>query len=174
MSQTNSASKNKNIPIIGISLFLVVLFITIWAFIYNMMLKNDISKIENDISKIDVSLEELKKDKDIQVASLLVKNKKIIEKLEKNSDITKYINHLNTLSRKYGVKFSWFNLAENKVSTKALVNTRWNIFAYKNVKNFIKDYRNPEMENDQIFKLGFVNSFEWNDSIRFDVNFEIK
>lgn len=162
----------KNIPIVSISLFILIALLTVWLYSYNMFLSKQINSKKTELSKVEKNIKELKSDRKLQVYYLLKENSWVIEELEKRSMVTDYINHLIKISSENSISFSWFNMSWWKITTKASSKNKTNnILAYMNVKNFIKRYRADE---EALFDLEFINSFEWMDKINFNVIFSIK
>jgi hypothetical protein len=95
--------------------------------------------------------------------------------LEKRSRITTYIEHLKSLSpeNKYWIKFEWFNLAEWRITTSAIVEWTNNNdkIAYKKTRDFIRNYRTDSWA---LLDLEFINLVEWSDIMKFNVSFKIK
>jgi len=98
-------------------------------------------------------------------------NKSTIINLEKRSTITKYINHLQAISKKYDIIFEDFAISWWSVNVKATINSSDKWIAYVKTRDFIKNYRVTE---GALFKLDFINSIEWMDSMKFNVVFNIK
>ncbi len=164
--------KKVSFPIVPVVLFVIVLLSTIWLYVYNTILTWEIEEENGELTKVETSIKELKKDKTLQVVSLIEANKRILTKMEENSNITKYIDHLANVWRRYSISFKWFNMSNWKITTKATSkNKTTRILAYMNVKNFIEKYRK---EDSALFELDFINSFEWSDKMTFPVSFTIK
>ncbi len=172
MSKVKTFNSWKKIPIVSTSLFLLIVLLTIWIYVFNIFLSQDIADKKIKLSKVEKNIKDLKKDRNLQVYYLLKENASVIEKLEKRSRVSDYINHLIKISSENSISFSWFNMSNGKILTKASSKDKTNnILAYMNVKNFIKRYRADE---EALFDLEFINSFQWMDEIDFDVTFSIK
>jgi hypothetical protein len=78
-------------------------------YFYNSYLEEQNLKLESKISQVETSIKEKQKDKLVQTYDLYTKNKDVIERMEKQSRITKYINHLEQVEVKYDVKLTGFN-----------------------------------------------------------------
>lgn len=162
----------KKVPIISTIFLVLVLIFTLLLFIVNKYLQSQNEKISESIGEIEKSLSTYKKDKNVQVYELLKNYDKEIKRLEKNSDIVTYLNHLWDISKKYSISFSWFSMSNGEIKTK--VEARKNPIknnTYSKVWDFISWYRE---DKTALFELKFINSFEWMDTINFDVNFKIK
>jgi phosphoserine aminotransferase len=118
-------------------------------------------------------IKELNDKPEIQVYSLLENNKWVIKELEKRSEVTIYLKHLNSLSSEdnYWIKFEWFNLAEGKINTTAIIESTNEKLAYEKTRDFVRNYRTDTWA---LLDLEFINLIEWNDTMKFDVSFKIK
>ena len=76
-------------------------------------------KISSEISQIETNIENLRKDPKIKVYELLEKYKTEIARLENNSNVIKFIDHLADIRSKYWVSFSGFALANWEIKTEA-------------------------------------------------------
>ncbi len=164
--------KKKKSPLFSIILFVLVLFISIWIYAYNIFLEKNIEEVNIKIQRIEDGIKEEKKDKALQIYILLKENKNILSKMDKNNQITKYMKHLNDISRENSIDFKGFTLSNSKIATKVeSANKTDKILAYMNVKNFIKNYRKSKKA---LFSLDFINLFNGTDLIKFNANFIIK
>lgn len=176
----NKREKTK-MPVYSITLFLLVFLITVWLFGYNIYLQKSIKVIDNDINIYKTNVSELKKDEKLQVYTIIEDNKNILDEMTKRSKITTYINAIEKIWIKMWIVFGDFNLSNGEISiegtakTKSLIMTNnedaSESLAYTKVKDFIKNYREDEKA---LFNLGFINSFNWSDTIRFSMVFTIK
>lgn len=151
-------------------LFLVISS-TVWLYFYNKSISNDIAKIKMDISSLDNKIKEEKKDNNLEIYSLVEKNKTILDSYEKMNRINTFINHLNSIIFKYRLEFSWFNISNWEIKTSVISTSDEKSISYQKVADFISKYREDEKS---LFDLAFINSFQWMDEIKFDINFKIK
>lgn len=149
----------------------IVLSFTLVLFLYNWKLDHDIIDLNEKISQRITDIETLKNDPKIQVYSLIENNKTTIEILENRSKITEYIKHLDAISKKYDVTFEWFVLNQWILNIQAIINSSERWIAYIKAKDFIKNYR---LDDKALFNLWFINSIEWSDFLKFNVEFSIK
>lgn len=171
MNEVNFITQKKK-DLYGPLIFLwVVLLLSVGLFLYNWKVERNISDLNNKISQRINDIETLKNDPKVQVYSLIQNNKNTIDTLENRSKITQYIKHLNAISNKYDVIFEWFNLSQWKISIQAIINSSEKGIAYIKARDFIKNYR---LEKNALFNLWFINSVEWSDFLKFNVEFSIK
>lgn len=153
--------------------FLVVIIIgTVALYLYNNFLWGQLEEIKKTISSYENSIKEIEQDKNLQIYSLLELNKKTIEKYKVMNDISGFINHMNSIGIKYGLKLYWFQLSSEKIETLIKSDSDAKTIAYKKIVDFISTYRADENAK---FDLLFVDWVEWwMDEIKFKVNFKIK
>lgn len=166
--------KIKKIPVIPTVFLLIVILFSAVLYFYNYFLEKKNDSLNEEIQVLEKSIENIKKDKKVEVYELLQKYKWEIWKYEKNSDIVKYMNHLEGISKKYWIIFSGFSIANWEIKTEIVVrklNLKGNSQAYERVVKFIKDYRE---DSESLLNLNFINSFDWMDEIKFLVNFKVK
>lgn len=152
--------------------FVLILFLTLSLYFYNSHLDNKISNLEDEISQKEVSIKSKKDNKLIQIYNLYTLNKVALDRLEKYSKITKYIDHLSEISSVYNLNFSWFNYSAWVLNTKvtSISDERW--IDYQKTANFIKSYRN---DTNVLFTLDFINKItSQDDRQEFDVTFELR
>ncbi len=165
-------SNKKKLPIWAIWFLVFVLFISIWLFFYNNYLDKKNSDINSRIESIESNISEIEKDPKVELYSLLKINSWLIAELEKRNNVTEYINHLYSIWNVYGLKFDWFSFADWKIiSTATSESTQDGWIAYNKTTEFISDYRTSENAK---FDLNFIESFEWMDTMKFNVNFDLK
>lgn len=153
-----------------IFLFISVLIVS-WLSGFNYILESKISGLEEKIGQYDLSIKEKQKDKNIQVYNLLKENKKVIEDLGKKSQINKFIYHLRETQNTYGVSFKWFNYSNWVVTSTAFIPFNTDMTAANRVSYFIKNYREDKAA---LFDLDFINTFNWFDSMTFNVSLKLK
>lgn len=159
-------------PYLGsIFFFLFVILLTVGLFSYNYYLKQQSIEIQSKIEWYNKSIAEVEKDNSFKIYALIDANKKIIEKLTERSKITNYINHLEQVAKDYWVVFWGFNISGWKLDTSISIENDDYSLAYKKLVKFIKNYRK---DKEALFKLGFITRVTWYDSIKFNLNFEIK
>lgn len=152
-------------------LLVLVLVWTVASYIYDNILININKWLQKEITQIESNITEVQNDKNIQIYSLLQLNKNVIEKYESMNKITDFINHLNTVKTKYNLQFNGFNLTDWKITTDVSVISDDSWIAFQKARDFINKYR---QDTTALFGLWFINSFEWMDEIKFNVDLKIK
>lgn len=163
--------KTKSSYILSIVFLLIIVFSTIWLNQYNNYLESDINEIKSGIETRNQGIKKIEGDKNIQIFSLLERNKKIIESYKKMNKITTYINHMNVIAWKYKLNFKWFWFSKGIISTNVTITSDDEGIAYQKTKDFIEKYRN---DNKSLFELDFISSIQGMDTIKFNTKFKIK
>ena len=93
------------------SIFFLVLVVigTVSMYFYNVYLDNQNTQLSNAVIHYDASINEIKKDKRLQVYELLKLNEKAITNLALKSNVSSYIKYLKAIGSKYGITFEGFN-----------------------------------------------------------------
>ena len=172
MTEVNIITKKTNSSLISSIGFLAIVVLSSIALnFYNNSLLVEIEKIKTNIISIEKNINDINKDKNLQIASLLELNASIIDSFELMNNVTTYIIHMNNIATKYNLEFNWFNLSNWKITTnvKAISDKEW--IAFQKIRDFIKKYRT---DSKSLFDLDFVNNIEWMDEIKFTANFKIK
>jgi malonyl CoA-acyl carrier protein transacylase len=171
MYKVDRISKKLNKNYMALFFLVIVILANVWIYFHNDNIKFSIVKIESDIKKYELIIDEIKKNKRLQIARLLEINKNVIIKYKSTSQISIYINYMNDIQDKYNINFKWFSLNNWKISSSviAISDKKW--IAYQKAKKFLKDYRK---DTTRLFDLEFVNKIKWMDNVQFKVNFKIK
>lgn len=171
MEEINRISKKPKKNVTSITFLVIVLLSTIIMHLYNISVKNDIEKSKTNISWIETNIKNVKKDKKLQIYSLLQKNKDVINSYKLMNNVTMYINHMNVIQAKYDLLFKWFTLNNWKLFTNIEINSDDKAIAYQKTRDFLKNYRT---DKKTLFDLDFVNQIEWMDNMKFKWYFKIK
>jgi len=176
MSNTPQANKSNKSIIVSLIIFTVVILIT-WTLAYsNSILNAKNAKVQDKILTIENEIEEIKKDKMIQIYSLVEERKELLELKEKYNKIPAYVKELRSIWDDYGLSFKDFSYREGSITTKATAqfwNDESNIAgtaAWK-IKTMLSEYRKND---EKIFDIEFVESFTWNTEIKFTMNLNLK
>ena len=165
-------TQRKDKGLYGSIFFLILVVISTGGlYFYNLYLDNQNTELSNAVIHYDASMNEIKKDKRLQVYELLKLNEKTIGKLAEKSNVTTYIKYLKYIGSKYDIIFEGFNYTNGEVESSAKVNTDDKGLAYAKLVNFISNFRKLE---DRKFDLLFISSIIWHDSISFNARFKIK
>jgi len=149
----------------------IVIILSVLLFLFNLKLDYDNKDLDKKISERTKDISDLKNDPKIQIYWLIELNKSTIQNLEKRSNITKYIQHINAISKKYDISFESFNISQWNIQLQALSNSNDIWIAYIKASKFIEWYRK---EKNALLWLKFIPSFEWMDSIKFNIDLNIK
>lgn len=171
MNEVNFITSKKNELIKPLFFLWFVTILSLWLFLFNWRLDYTNSQLDQKISEREADIKVLESDPKIQVYSLIEANKYTIVSLEKMSLITKYINHIKSISKKYDVSFEWFTIKNWEINTISLVNSTDKWLAYAKTKDFIKNYR---LDDKALFNLEFISSIEWGDSMKIPLIFKLK
>lgn len=152
-------------------LLFIVILATIWLYWYNKYIEWENKNISDRISKKEAEIKNIKKDKNIQVYSLIINNKKVLNKLEAYSQITDFINGLTDIENNYNLILNWFNYSNWIITTTAMTNPERVSTPYKTVSLFIRDYRK---DKNSKFKLPFISKVAWTSNMLFNLKLEVK
>jgi hypothetical protein len=132
----------------------VVVASTISLYFYNNYLFTEAGNIQEKINQIEVNINELSKDKSLEIFALINANKKTIDIMRSRSNVTTYIKHMKSIAGLYDLEFRGFEISGSQISTNAFVRSDDNGIAYKKLVKFIQNYRNNE---NSLFELSFIN-----------------
>lgn len=162
-----SQSKNKSIIF-----FLFVILITWTLFGTNKYMESMIQKEQRKVDDYKQSIKDLESQEEIQVYSLVSTNQKVLDLMDKRSQITQYIIALDKVARDYGLIVKGFNYSNGELRTKVGIKSddEYGV-SYTKLVNFIDQYRKEE---EAMFDLGFVSSVLGNETLQFDMNLTVK
>lgn len=162
--------RNFNISLV---IFIIVIILNVWLYFYNWFLEKNNLELETKNLEIEKNINTLLNDPKVSLYTMLENNKQFLDKYKNNSKITEFIANLRLLSKIYKITFEWFNYSDWKISSKALVQDDSISLASKKIDNFLKNFR-KWTKKDNYFNLWFVNSFDWQKNITFNVSLETK
>jgi hypothetical protein len=163
--------ENNNLIKVGYWFLILSILMIWWLSGYNYGLESKIAKLDEKIGNFNNSINEKQKDKRVQVYNLLKENKKVIEDLDKKSKINVFINHIRELQNTYWILFKGFNYSNWVVALSAYIPFNSDITASNRASYFIKNYRE---DKNALFDLDFINTFNWYDSMTFNVSLKLK
>lgn len=170
-SETNAIVKMKY----SIILFVFIALLNVWLYIYNYYLEWEVKNVEQSISKIESSISEINSDEKVKLYTLIKANSKTLEKFSYLSNIPEYINTLKELSKTYSISFEWFNYSNSNLNTTVISMDDWVSLGYQKSQKFISNFRAPRsIWNKEIFSLWFIDAFEWQNQMKFNVKFTLK
>lgn len=171
MAEMNVINKKSSSGYMGSIVFLVIVVAsTVWLNMYNNYLTTEIEGIQKSISSYETNISEVESDENIKIYSLLEINKWVIGAYEKMNKVTTYINHMIEIEDEYNIKLTWFDLSKWIITTNIQSLSNDDFIAYQKTRDFIKKYR---ADWNWLFNLGFINSVEWMDIMKFKVKFKI-
>ncbi|MDD3646127.1 MAG: hypothetical protein PHH06_01835 [Candidatus Gracilibacteria bacterium] len=174
MSEIKEVYKIKKLRSIYVSIgfFAFVVVLTGVLFFYNSHLDKQTTLLQNEITQKENSIKEKKENKAIQIYELYILNKKVLERLDKNSQIVSFLNHIEEITQKYNVVFEGFNYSNGMLSLDAITVSDDNGFDYQKASKFIEGYRNDE---ESLFNLGFIETITTiEDKEKFNIKLELK
>jgi len=171
MNEVNFITQKKKELFWPLVFLWVVIVLTILLFLFNLRLDYSNNDLDKKIVERINDITALQNDPKIQVYSLIQANKTTIDNLDKRSTITKYISHIQAVSKKYDIIFDWFAISWWNITLQAVINSTDKWIAYVKTRDFIKNYRSEE---NALFNLDFISSVEWMDSMKFNVVFNLK
>lgn len=152
-------------------LFISVAVLTLALFFYNSYLSKNNVRLETELKQMQTSIDELRKDKNIESYYLYSQNKASFEKLKKQSNITPIIEHLMSVMIRYDLVFNSFSYNEGKISLRAYSeSSEWGL-AYKKIVKFIDEYN---MKEDSLFHIDSISEYTGHDKIEFPLSMKLK
>lgn len=161
---------NKSLVISLIILFVVIIFTGSLKYLTiteNKKTAEVISKIEATQNEIDT----IKKDKIIQIYSLVQDHKDIIEEKEMINQIPGYVKELKNIANKYSLALKTFNYNAWEIETVVISVDDDNWASFWKITSMLEEYRSKE---DRVFDIDFVKSFKWNSRIEFTLKLRLK
>jgi hypothetical protein len=127
--------------------------------------------LQGKITQIDANIDELSKDKSLEVFALINANKKTIDIMQSRSNVTTYIKHMKSIAGLYDLEFRGFEISGSQIYTNAFIRSDDNGIAYKKLIKFIENYRNNE---NSLFELSFINRVLGYDDMKLGIRFKVK
>jgi len=152
---------------LSIRFLIIIILSTTFLFAYNLYISSKNVSLQEQIDQKQIAIKVKKDNPLVQVYDLYIKNKTTIAKLEKQSDIVSFINHLDEISLTYNIELSGFDYSSWEIRTQALTisdkwKTLWSSSSYKKTSDFIKKYR---LDKKVLFKLSFIETFTTNKTL---------
>ena len=155
----------------GISLLVISIIIPVVLYFYNSSIVSKNNDLDVSIAELNASIEEQRKDSNVQVYQLISDNGGAIRKMEAYSQITDFLDHIAYIEKRHKLIFDGFNYSSGVLSTKwSVSSSRWTA-AYKTVADFIKEYRS---DTEALFDLDFVNQITGSSQMSFGIKFNVK
>ncbi|MGE4444165.1 MAG: hypothetical protein AB7E37_04200 [Candidatus Altimarinota bacterium] len=160
--------KSMNLSII---LFVFVLFITIGLYFYNMTIVSKINSTQTQVANLEESIKKVNEDEKVKLFTLIQSNRSYLEKYKALSNIPLFINTVKELGRTNRVIFEGFSYSDGEIISQVTAQNDAVSLASVKTAKFLEYFRKKD---DHIFSLGFVNSFQGQDSLSFPVKFKVK
>jgi len=153
-------------------LLAVVLTLTVWLGIYNAIVSSKVEKLQTTLQEHKDTVKKLKAEKKVYVYELITLHKNTLDTLDKRSQISNYISHLDEIQAKYNLELRGFNFVNGALSTKAQFNTNDTGVSYNKAVRFIGDYRTSDKS---LFDLEFISQVESTDlDVKIPLQFTLK
>lgn len=163
-------------------LLAIVILINIGLYFYNSRLQTQIIHHEENMRNIEQNISELQNDEKVKLYTILNANKNFLEVYEKMAQVPEFINNLKDLSKNFKISFLDFNYSNSVVNTTVIAQDDAVSLAYQKWNKFIANFRNTTpiqqtgglLPSPHIFSLNFVNQFEWQNEIKFNIWLKLK
>lgn len=160
---------------VSVWLFVLVLILNIWLYFYNSYLSSKVESFNEDLIKLENNIKEVNNDDKVKLYTLIKTNAVFLDKYSYLSRIPEFINNLKKLWSIYRVSFKNFSYADSTLNTSVVAVDDWISFWYQKAQKLISSFRNnKQTKNNQIFSLDFVDYFESQNEMKFNVSFKIK
>lgn len=158
--------------------FLLVLVLNISLYFYNASLLSTSEKYTKEIVTLEESIKKVNNDDKVTLYTLIQANKIFLDKYAYLSKIPEFINNIKELSKTFQVTFENFTYSNSTINFSALAVDDAVSLGYEKTKKFIWNFRDKWWKdiplNNQLFSLHFIDAFQWQNQIRFNVNFKLK
>lgn len=160
-------------------LFVLVLILNIWLYFYNSSLDSKIEGFNKEITTLENTIKEINNDDKVKLYTLIKTNKVFLDKYAYLSRVPEFINNIKELSNTFKVTFNGFSYSDSVLSTSVTAVDDGFSLWYQKAEKLIWSFRdkkvNNKVENNkQLFSLNFVDSFEWQNEMKFNINFKIR
>lgn len=144
---------------------------TILIYSYNMYIEEKNSRLSMNIAETKVKITKIQEDPNLQVYKLLTDNKKTIDKLESQSQVTTFIKRMDSIENKYFLNFGGFTYSAWVITTGVITSSDSSLPPYSIVADFIKSYRE---DSNTYFTLPFINKVSGSDKMKLNIKFDVK
>lgn len=152
--------------------FLVLVIVGTGAlFFYNIHLDAKNTELKQEISQREASIEELRKDKNIEAYYIYNPNKSILDTFTQQSQIPTFIEHTLRTMIRYDITFEDFSYEQGELRLNAIAESTDKGLAYSKIVKFLTEYNVNEAS---LFELQPIENFAWQDNIQFPVKFAVK
>ncbi len=162
--------KKINKLFLPILLLIVAVISTAGLYFYNIYLEWENSSKQVEIKDIKEKINNVRKDRNLQIFELLDDNKRVLDKMKAESQITTMMSAMDDIESKYNIFFEGFNYSNGEISSEAFSNTEDGWEPYAIVRDFINDFRK---EKESGLDLPFITQLEWMSEIKFPIKFRV-
>ncbi|GEM_PF-2520483 len=163
--------KKKKDMYLSLVFLLLVILSTVALFFYSGRVEAENISLLQQITERKSSIEKLREDKNIEAYYLYNLNRKVLDEMTKNSEISKFVEHSLRVMVRYDLIFENFTYNNGEVYLNAVSESNDRGLAYKKIIKFMNEYNKNETS---LFHLEPINSFSGQDNIKFPVIFSIK
>lgn len=156
---------------VSLAVLFLILLATGALFGYSFFLENKSTQYAAEIEQLKNSIQEVKKDKKLQAFQIIEKNKGLLKKMEKHSNIPLLLDHIKYINATYGVSLTNFNYSDEKINVDLVARTFKEKLGDKKFAEFVSEYRK---DKEAIFSLDFVGNINGHTKISSQINFTLK
>ncbi len=157
---------------VSLVLFFIVLATTLGLYLYTKNVEKNNIEVRSQISTLTSSIEEIEKDKNIQVYSIYSRHKELLDRLWEWSKIPSMIVHLKKIFDIHEIKYKWFAYSDGVVQTDLSLETNDSWYAFKKLWKFLTNYR--ALDENALFDIEQIPNFTWYDRMNFSAQFKLK
>ncbi len=161
---------NKNMQISWV-IFVLLFLVTVGIYGVNMSFSKKVEQLRTELNTQTTQINQLKQDKRLELFQLVEKNKTMLEKYKKMSQIPQYVNDVTQLAKNYRLDILGFSYNVGTIQSKVIAKTDETSFGSVKTKNFLEYFRK---QDEHIFSLDFVKNFEWQNDVTFQTQFQVK
>lgn len=155
----------------SLGLLLFVILGTWGLFFYNGFLEKENDQLVQDILQREKSIEDLRKDKNIEAYYIYNLSENILEDLYEKSQISDFVEHALRTMVRYDMTFEAFSYSNGEISLNGIAESNDEMVAYQKLAKFIDEYNKSETS---LFELQNIDNFSWQNDIKFPMKFIVK
>ncbi len=163
------------------SIFLAMLCFTVVLYSYNNKAEEDNKTLKNKLDLVEKSISSLEGKEEIKVYKKYDDNRDYFDLLLIKSDVSRFMDHIETILSDNNLNFEGFNYSDGKISvwviSKSDTKDKMYNDAYKTKLDYVKAHDFIDWYKSYksaIFNMKDVNKFISWDDVRFNVIFELK
>lgn len=168
-SEVNTKS-NKSL-IVSIVILSIVVLITAWIKYFDYSLQNKVEAYKAETISLEDEIREIKKDKIVQIYSLVEDNKKLLDEKKALNQIPGYVNEVKKIASEYGLSLKGFDYKSGEITTSAYSVNDENGASFGKITSLLTKYRENK---DEMFDIKFVEWFKGSSKIEFNMVLKLK